>query len=1043
MKKHARLTFGITKKTRFAATMVVVAAVLVLALVVLGYVGVFGLRSELCEIAVTPDRAGDTFGGTGINCDLIPNINLVRDASFESSTEYSSMLIAGASEGSIFMTPDAVDSAGYDTASCAGDTARILSIDSDGVMSEKFTGTVTGFKPARLGVVTQIKDTKDLWDEDRIRNMAFYGNTAIALTANGRLIYDVTNSQLTGVVNADERFSLIDSNDTGIAAVGTGGSVYYSQDAKNLVLIYGADPSVAEHRVRGIGSNSSTFAVCYSDGLIVTATNGKVALSRLPGTDIKAFVSDGEHFMAVDGEGNIYVSSNGMIYELAGSADCLKNINDPLVCAARGVYCFVDDGKKEILVRNNGSEWITEEKDISKVTGSEVNSVYLTDSGLIIAGTSDKKVFAVNSLTGKAAVLASENIVIENIIGVSGDKVYYDSGKDIYKSQILSELSVEGNLEGVDIIADDILVAGHMKSAASGSVNAAEYGADEWDIPEDSAWSVYGKGTGLTVTNRAYNGRAGARLTGTGSGVHALVQELPGSAKDNFTAGTFYRLSFYAMSDNIPGKAYCWIEGDGFGKYGFELTQLGRNYKYYSYVFAVTDYMIDSENIRINIAMEGSGNILMDDFYLGPDSYDTAGIPQYYSDTLASGRPSAIRLNNLNIGSTGFAEASLYLMSSDSVSHGLEGTSSKAYYSSSDSVPLSSYSGKAVSTSLEDSLKLVKQCNSSPWLVIGPYVNQSDIDKLLEYLCGSLTSQYGGRRIDNGTALPWSRQFTRFYIEINDSGKVFKSDVQKAAYVNYVISMFSQSEYFSDIKDKTLFLDGMRYDGGTMMSDADNHTMSVKLVANDSTATYIDNIDTSYVLARYDSPHVVSGSNSGEYINTLETSGSNCGRIFSAVISKEADYAEMFLFDAAVDFVPSEYTGRNMFVGKDEFINMMTVSGLAADFAGFDELYIDIKEPLDQSSTQSVDQFVTNITSACFSKGSSSYLVIANSSNSQQSFLINDNKLGRSDSIIRRYDDKGRLINESAMRYEHLRHILQPGEFFIVEVTGRDPKTGN
>ena len=152
--------------------------------------------------------------------------------------------------------------------------------------------------------------------------------------------------------------------------------------------------------------------------------------------------------------------------------------------------------------------------------------------------------------------------------------------------------------------------------------------------------------------------------------------------------------------------------------------------------------------------------------------------------------------------------------------------------------------------------------------------------------------------------------------------------------------MFSQSEYFSDIKDKTLFLDGMRYDGGTMMSDADNHTMSVKLVANDSTATYIDNIDTSYVLARYDSPHVVSGSNSGEYINTLETSGSNCGRIFSAVISKEADYAEMFLFDAAVDFVPSEYTGRNMFVGKDEFINMMTVSGLAADFAGFDELYI-------------------------------------------------------------------------------------------------------
>ena len=56
MKKHARLTFGITKKKRFAATMVVVAVVLVMALVVLGYVGVFGLRSELCQVSATSDR---------------------------------------------------------------------------------------------------------------------------------------------------------------------------------------------------------------------------------------------------------------------------------------------------------------------------------------------------------------------------------------------------------------------------------------------------------------------------------------------------------------------------------------------------------------------------------------------------------------------------------------------------------------------------------------------------------------------------------------------------------------------------------------------------------------------------------------------------------------------------------------------------------------------------------------------------------------------------------------------------------------------------
>ena len=1037
MKKHARLTFGITRKTRFAATMVVIAVVLVMALVVLGYVGIFGLRSELCEIGATTDRAGDTFGGTGINCDLIPNINLIRDPSFESSTEYTSMLVAGASEGSIFMTPDAVAAAGYDTTDCTGDTARILSIDSDGVMSEKFTGTVTGFKSARLGVVSLIKDAKDLWDEDRIREVTFYGNTAVALTDNGRMIYDVTNSQLTGVVDADERFALIDSNDTGIVAVTVNGDVYFSQDGKNLVLIYSPGDQDAVSTLSGIGSNSSTFAVCYSDGSVITITNGRMASSKMPGSNITAFVSDGERFLACDIDGNLYSSSNGMIYEVIGSSDSLKDVKDFLTCAAEGVFCFVAGNKEAVLVKDDVNGFTVSANDISETAGADISSVYLTDSGLIIAGTSDKKAVAINILTLKTASLTSENVVIERIIGVNGDKVYYDSGKDIYKSQILSELTVEGNMEGVSIIADDILIAGHIKRTAGGSVSVADTDEEAWDIPEDSAWNAYGRGTYVTSTDRACSGRYGARLIGNGSGVHALTQELPGSAKDNFTAGTFYRLSFYAMSDSDPGKVFCWIEGDGFGRYGFELTQMGRNYKYFSYVFAVTDYMIDAENISINIAFDGPGSIFVDEFYLGPDSYSSAGIPQYYADTLAAGKPSAIRLNNLNIGSTGFAETSMYLMSSDSVSGSLAGTSSKADYNSDVTGAFSAYNGKAVTNSLEDSLKLVKQCNSSPWFVIGPYADQDDIDKLLEYLCGSLTSEYGGRRIDNGTALPWSRQFTRLYIEINDSGKAFKSDVQKASYVNYVISMFSQSEYFSDIKDKTIFLDGMIYDGGTMLSDADNHTMSVKLLANDSSATYIDNINTSYVLARYDSPHTVSGNNSGEYIYTLDTSGSNCGRIVSAVMTGEADYAEMFLFDASVNFVPSGYTGKDMFVEKDGFINMMTVSGLITDFAGFDELYLNMKEPLDQSSSQSVDQLASNLTAACFNKGTKTFIVIANSSSYQQSFLINDNRLGHADSVIRRYDDKGRLINERPMRSEHLRHILQPGEFIIVEITAK------
>ena len=1036
MKRHGRPIFGITKRTRFAAAMVVVAAVLVMAVIVLGYVGIFGLRSELFEVAVTTDEAGDSFGGVGINCDVIPNINLVRDASFESSTDYSSLLVAGASESSVYLTPDAVTAAGYDTSNCAGDSARIISIDSEGVMSEKFTGSITGFKPARLGVVTLIKDSKNIWDEDRLETMTFYGNTALALTEDGRLISDATNSQLTAIVDINEKIAWIDSNDSGVIAASISGSIYTSADGKNFNLVYQSEGSGTKV-VCGIGSTDSTLAVCYSDGTIVSVTNGKVATSNLPSTNAIALVSDGDKFLASDGDGNLYSSSNGMVFEKVGNVELLNGATKPLVCASAGIYCFVVDNTQAAVVEMDETGLFIKEIDIANVTGSEVVNAELTDSGLIIVATKDKKAFAINLLTGDTAALTSENTIIENIIGVSGDKVYYDSGKDIYKSQILSELSVDGSLEGIDVIADDILIIGHAQAAAVGAVDVTEDNSCVWDISEDSVWDVYGSGTYVITTDRAYSGRYGARVIGRGIGVHAMTQTLPGNAEDNFIPGTFYRLSLYAMSDDAPDKVYCWLEGADFGRMGLELTQIGNNYKYYSYVFAVTDYMTGSSEITLNIAFEGNGNIFVDDIYLGPDSYESAGVPQFYADTLASGHPSAIRLNNLNIGSSGFAQDSLYLMSADSVSCDITDMSSVTEYGDGENTDLPASYVQSPTTSLEDSLKLVKQCNSSPWLVIGPYVNQDDIDRLLEYMCGSLTSEYGGRRIDNGTALPWSRQFSRFYIEINDSGNVFTSDIQKASYVNYVISMFSQSEYFSDIKDKTIFLDGMTYDSGTMMSDADNHTMSISLVANDSSATYIDNIDTNYILARYNSPHVVSGSNGGEYIYDLDTSGSNCARIITAIVTKEADFAEMFLFDAAVNFVPSKYTGSEMFVGNKEFINMMTVSGLVSDFTGFDELYIDLKEPLDESVTISPEQFSSNVVTACFNKGPRTYIIIANASNSQQSFLINDNALGRTDTTIRRYDESGRLINEKTLRYEHTRNILQPGEFIIVDIKGR------
>ena len=264
-----------------------------------------------------------------------------------------------------------------------------------------------------------------------------------------------------------------------------------------------------------------------------------------------------------------------MVFEKIGESELLKDKTKLLADATSGVFCFVADNTNAVILKENDKGFVFEESDLAKAAGSLIKSVDLTDSGLIIAGTEDNKAFAIDIATGKAVNLTSENVVIENIIGVTGDKVFYDSGTEIYRSQILSELSIEGNLEGIDIIADDILIAGHIDRAAGGAVSASDTREYAWDTSSDSTWDVYGKGTNVITTDRAYSGKFGARITGSGSDVHAMTQLLPGKAKDNFMSGTFYRLSLYAMSDKAPEKAYCWIEGEGFGRYGMELTNIG------------------------------------------------------------------------------------------------------------------------------------------------------------------------------------------------------------------------------------------------------------------------------------------------------------------------------------------------------------------------------------------------------------------------------------------------------------------------------------
>ena len=988
-------------------------------------IGFFSYRSELVTVTATETDGGDTAAGTGVNAELIPNVNMICDPSFESSNKYYSMLVAGNSGNAVYLKPDAVLSSGFDGKTATGSLVRIVSIDADGVMNEKYSGNITGFESARLGAVTPLDDIRGLYGEDSIVKVRGFGGTVCALTQEGFILYDITSQQLAGRVNGNESFMDIACADSYVMAITIDGKIFLSSDGKNFNAAKTEDGMIesrdySQSVFAGSGAVGKTAAAAFGDGTIVSVSDGKVYNSKIPATaGITKFLSYDTGFIAVTSSGEVYTSSNGIVFGLAGSS---KALQEKITASAgrNGKACFINE--KGIVVSIDVSkEGINISESNSPLSQADIPvSITLSDSGLIVAPHNDGKAVTVDPVKGTVSSFTSENVRVERILGFYSDKIVFDSGKGIYRAQVLSEIDVSGNVPEGTIMADDIIFIGEESNAFGGSVSSG--GEDQWYISGNDSWDVYGEGTVFALSNSSYSGTGCARITGTGSGVHALSQKLSALSADSFKADTFYRLSVWLKSPDYSGKIYLWLEGKSFGKMGTTVTKISSSYKQYDYVFTVTDPMIKSnEEIRVNIAFEGSGTLYADNVYLGPESYRTAGIPTHYQEVIKTGSPAAIRLGNLNLASSGFSATAFYGMSDNSISAECE------------------IGGKlkrvSVCNSLEDSLRLVNNCESSPWFKIGSCATTSSVNNFLEYLCGSVSSTYGKKRIDNGTAMPWTRRFDHIYIEIHDSEGFFISDTQRSAYVNFVISMFSKSEYFTEIKDKVIFLDGMKYDGGVMMSSADSHTMPLVIENNDQSATFNGNIETALAVAQYDVPRVDSSGNKGEYINSVSVvDGLNAGKIASLLISDKSAFADMFLFDAGVSFRPVSYTDDSMFLNSTEFTEAMRVSSAFASFRGWKELYVDITEPLDAANKGKAEAFRSVCSAAVFYKGNDYLMIITNSSNTQQAFLINDNAIRSTKSTVFRYAQNGTLLTERPLRSQSMRNNLQTGEFYIIRI---------
>ena len=1003
------------RRRRFFVLLSIVVVIIAMAVVVLIGAGVLGRNTSLCNIRI--ERNGShiqDYEGIGLNFDRLPSNNLIEDSSFEASSEFTVFTVADGSNDKLFIKPDSINGT-VNSNQLIGSTARIYSIDESGRLFLRIQATVTDYSRLQFGTSEEVEDSGWLWTQDPIEKLISTDSSVVAITESGKLISDVTSGELANVYDEFEPvFAGLSKNGQTLTAVTTTGVFYTSADGRNFSegLTY---DFTGLGTITGVASIKNTVFVISDNGKSVVCSDGCTESSEVffEGSADKAVNTDNRLYVFTK-EGKCFSTGNGLVFEEASELE--------EVIGSDGVRCVSSSSDCVVILTNSGKVvFVTEEGE--EITVSEKGQVTINpDFKQYIVVTGDHMTILSDGY-GNEYVTGPEDTTLRLLVGKTGEERTVFAGKDnklfIYMDNSLYQTSLFASITLDQALGEDQTVKGDIC-----------YIESEVNTPMENSWETYGDGTTALISDEAASGYGenSLVLSGSDGGVHAVSQVIADNGKDVFIDGSFMRIDIMLRSANITNcNVNVWISGANADGIGFTAEEVGDKFNLYSYTFAVTDSMVKSENeIRLNISFDGVGSVYADGIFLGLDKYSSEGLPEGFKDIIIGASPNIMRFNNLS-------------------------------ESSNDS----SYFGE-----LETSLRLAKEGNALPWLVFDSYTNADSIEKTLEYLCGSVSSDYGIMRINNGTAVPWNRQFSEIVVEVNDDNNLFNSDLQRSAYVDYIIGAIQQSEYYTDIKDCVVILDGMNYDGGTVLSRADFHagafSMNIEQDLASEDFNYISYVNNLYSDFNYQVPRLTGrGNDIGEYISSLSISSyeynSNdlvpgmrpteitAARYAVALLTDEAMFTRMPAANVTVSDIGSFYeSDMNLDELSEQYpdaaVEMRnfstlfnTIEALGA-IGNSTRLNVTVTDPLDENSEYSSEEFTSEVGVYLFENENGLYLVVANTSDTQQQFTLSGINLSLDGSVVSRYSSSGELLTTRKLGRIVTRQTLQAGEILILEV---------
>lgn len=1053
---------GRIHKRPFVVSIAVLAVILLIGVGLILYFGFFGTNARLDKIRIGAVTSNSPVYGLGLNLPNVPTANIIRNASFESNRYDHMFTVFEGSNDYVYLINEDSEGLSFSDGYFEGGTIRIMSLDEQGKMVQKIEADILDFQVNQMGLWTPMIGIPDAPPISFIESS---GKISVAFCEDGRFISDITSSSPRAVgLGIDALLSATSFADGRFCAVFEDWTIATSTDGKNFNAFSSEDE--VDSAVHAVTSLENVIVAAGDNGVLLTYSDGVAnRISPVSAYDLYTAASDGQAMIFAGEKGEIITSSNGVVFRQLDDEEAPDtNSSFDWTCSAYGAGKF-------ILVASSGYIAIGEYDNSTGKFSFEGNQTTLQTGNVPVAEDVFIDGFGEIILlddAGRAYIYIEESFAwkelsleslspISAIATADNGKIVLSKDTAIYTTSLLTRVQFSETLSDIELRPGDMCFLTYTVSAfSSTSSNSLE--------SNDGSWQIFGDNTSSVITSDAptSGGNTSLKITAESasgeSDAHFVSQVISTDGSKTFFDKKFYRVDVWLKqngSDN--GEVLVWISGE-FESVGKTFTDVGNGWRHYSFPFVLPSEACSKESgeMRLNIGFLGKGEISVDKIFLGEDKYSSESIPAEYSELITQANPAYIRLSNLPIGKRNI-EFEAYLSPI-----GNEGT----YINSEGNVDT------VGCISLEQSLQTVHKSEASPWLLVDSFASQEQIDHLISYLCGSISDPYGRMRIDNGTAVPWSRQFDRIIVEIYDQEGLFETDLQRGAYVDYIMGVIQSSVYYLDIKDKIIFLDGMLYEGGSMLSSADYHSGAVHidqlLPSQDSTEQltveqiiaigYLDFYD---LIPRITSrPQESTGewiSSSGFILRTRKTDDLTTKpslKIIPAsyyvdfLLADLGSHSTMISVDLPVSDVPFDIgserllSPNNSDEAEREIVsgNMRTflgVFGVISENIDGTKASVKIMPPLSSesdeiSNTEEFDSSLEGLISYAFTNDERTVLIVANLSDQARQFKI-ETEFENKNMTVYRFSDKAALLNKTESESGKSRYTLLPGQFMIAK----------